>query len=399
MVYYRRNNPAEEKNEPSSSETNSSAYYFQTSNIRGSSTVVPGDYCCTPSWLLRCCAADNAPIPMPSHGPSHMVQSGTDGLGETEGRQDGVSGRSCFDTLDGPEPDPQHRHTRIPTDGDGLSAAMTDARKRNMGCREIRRLFGGTPVEELYIVNEKIGSGVFSTVVRAQSRTDDGQQYAIKAIDISKTTPGGRLPLRSDSTPIVAREISIMRSLEGRHPGIMSLFEVIADDTRNMLFLVMPHASGGDLHERLQRTGPLGEDDASELFRGVATAVKFCHDRGVVHRDIKPENIVLMVREREEGNTTTGKAAAAAALRPVLCDFGCAARTGPAGGFPDALTTMCGTPEYAAPEMVLGVPYGKPVDVWGCGVVLFCLLCGHRGAYDAITGAGFPRGRMSSEAR
>ena len=143
----------------------------------------------------------------------------------------------------------------------------------------------------IFLFRIQIGSGVFSMVVRAQSRTDDGQLYAIKAIDISKMIPGDRLPLRPGSTPIITCEIFIMRSLEGRHPGIMSLSEVIADDKRNMLFLVMPHASGGNLHERFQRTGPLGEVDASEFFRGVVTAVKFCHDRGVIHRDIKPEYI------------------------------------------------------------------------------------------------------------
>jgi len=223
-----------------------------------------------------------------------------------------------------------------------------DPKKRIQSHNSMQQIFPKTiPIADKYGLKEKIGFGGFSTVVRAQSYKD-GKYYAVKCIDVTS--------LSQKDSDHLSIEMSIMKTL--RHANIMSLKDAFFNDP-DRLFLVMPFVQGGDLFERLQKKGAYPENDAKIVFRSIIEAVKYCHDNGVIHRDIKPENVMLVDSKKD--------------TQIVLCDFGCAGWTTDDG----FLMTYCGTSSYMSPEMILEIPYKKSVDMWSCGVILYCVLSGY----------------------
>lgn len=128
----------------------------------------------------------------------------------------------------------------------------------------------------------------------------------------------------------------------------------------------MEYVSGGELFDRIVEKEFYSEKDAAQVIKTVSLALKHCHDRGIVHRDLKPENLLLTKNEKgvvEDGNIK-------------LADFGFSKQL-PNKSRKDGLTTSCGTPGYVAPEILKGFVYGKEVDLWSLGVILYILLCGY----------------------
>ncbi|XP_032958245.1 serine/threonine-protein kinase MARK2-like, partial [Rhinolophus ferrumequinum] len=169
-----------------------------------------------------------------------------------------------------------------------------------------------------------------------------GTQVAIKIIQRQgvHTDPRGGL-----------REVRCMLGL--RHPNIVQLFEVI--DTDKSAFLIMEHASRGNLGRYLEIHGRMEESAARRTFRQLVSAVHYCHGKGIIHRDVKPQNVLL---DRN--------------LDARLADFSLST---PFNG--SKLSTFCGTPLYTAPELFQGEEYdGPPVDIWSLGVVLYHMVTG-----------------------
>jgi 5'-AMP-activated protein kinase catalytic alpha subunit len=150
----------------------------------------------------------------------------------------------------------------------------------------------------------------------------------------------------------VQREINILHLCT--HPHIIRLYEVV--DTPTDIFLVNEYVSGGELFDCIVSKGRLSPDEARNFFHQIISGVEYCHFQKIVHRDLKPENLLL------DAN-----------LKIKIADFGLSnlMRDG------DFLRTSCGSPNYAAPEVISGHLYAGPeVDVWSCGVILYALLCG-----------------------
>ncbi|KAL1756078.1 kinase-like domain-containing protein [Schizophyllum commune] len=146
-----------------------------------------------------------------------------------------------------------------------------------------------------------------------------------------------------------------------KHPHIARMYGCI--DTPKHLVLVMEYLEGGELFRYLITRGRLPEPKARALLAQLTSALEYLHARTLCHRDIKPENIMLDDNRQIK-----------------VVDFGFSAKF-PSGsmapGGSKTLTDSCGSPTYAAPEIVKGAPYrGPEVDVWSAGVVLYVMLCG-----------------------
>ncbi|XP_040593004.1 sperm motility kinase X-like [Mesocricetus auratus] len=182
-----------------------------------------------------------------------------------------------------------------------------------------------------------------------------GQFSKVKlAIHVPTVTHVAVKLIRNDKeyASVVASEINIMNSL--KHPHIIELFHVF--QSRDTTFLVMEHASGGDLYRYIMEQRCLRESEARRLFTQIVLAVQYCHNNQIAHRDIKAENILLDIM----GNAK-------------LCDFGLAAKVPPG----DLLTDFCGTPIYCAPEIYFREAYdGFAADVWSLGVLLYLMVVG-----------------------
>ncbi|XP_028291004.1 peripheral plasma membrane protein CASK-like isoform X12 [Gouania willdenowi] len=207
--------------------------------------------------------------------------------------------------------------------------------------------------EDVYELCEVIGKGPFSVVRRCINR-DTGQQFAVKIVDVAQFTSSPGL-----STEDLKREASICHML--KHPHIVELLETYSSD--GMLYMVFEFMDGADLCFEIVKRADAGfvysEAVASHYMRQILEALRYCHDNNVIHRDVKPHCVLLASKENSA---------------PVkLGGFGVAIQLGESGLVAGG---RVGTPHFMAPEVVKREPYGKPVDVWGCGVILFILLSG-----------------------
>ena len=155
----------------------------------------------------------------------------------------------------------------------------------------------------------------------------------------------------------VKKEIGILK--EVKHDNVVNLHEVMS--SKDKIFMVMELVTGGDLFDRIAVQGPFKESEGRILFSQILSALTYCHQQGVCHRDLKPENVLL---------TSEGVA--------KLSDFGLGSiREKDTSENYDLLSTVCGTPNYAAPEVISKEPYdGRAADIWSLGTVLYVMLAG-----------------------
>ncbi|XP_034026738.1 calcium/calmodulin-dependent protein kinase (CaM kinase) II beta 1 isoform X20 [Thalassophryne amazonica] len=203
-----------------------------------------------------------------------------------------------------------------------------------------------------YQLFEELGKGAFS-VVRRCVKLCTGQEYAAKIINTKKLSARDHQKLE--------REARICRLL--KHPNIVRLHDSISEE--GFHYLLFDLVTGGELFEDIVAREYYSEADASHCIQQILEAVLHCHQMGVVHRDLKPENLLLASKCKN------------AAVK--LADFGLAIEV---QGDQQAWFGFAGTPGYLSPEVLRKEAYGKPVDIWACGVILYILLVGYPPFWD-----------------
>lgn len=195
-----------------------------------------------------------------------------------------------------------------------------------------------------YILGNTLGTGTFGKVKIGEHQLTK-HKVAVKILNRQK--------IRSlDVVGKIRREIQNLKLF--RHPHIIKLYQVISTPTD--IFMIMEYVSGGELFDYIVKNGKLQEHEARRFFQQIISGVDYCHRHMIVHRDLKPENLLLDHNRHVK-----------------IADFGLSNMMLD-GEF---LRTSCGSPNYAAPEVISGKLYAGPeVDIWSCGVILYALLCG-----------------------
>ncbi|EPS38078.1 hypothetical protein H072_8191 [Dactylellina haptotyla CBS 200.50] len=271
------------------------------------------------------------------------------------------SRRQEYDQGNGAAPPPQTRQERI------------DAARGNQSSSRKETRFGN------YILGQTLGEGEFGKV-KLGWRKDGGVQVAIKLIRRDTLAPH---PNRLSK---IYREISILRTLS--HPNIVKLFEMIENERH--IGIILEYASGGELFDYILTHRYLKDPPACRLFAQLVSGVGYLHKMGIVHRDLKLENL-LLDRNRNIIITDFGFANVFDPLDDIsefedrlddpsiLKELERGVGEDGRGRRGDLMATSCGSPCYAAPELVVsdGVYTGRKVDVWSCGVILYAMLAGY----------------------
>jgi serine/threonine protein kinase len=222
-------------------------------------------------------------------------------------------------------------------------------------------------------LGKALGRGKFGNVYQARQKAGGraaGPPMALKVLFKSQ--------LKTDDLGVhnLRREVEIQTRL--RHPNIVRLLGYFHDASK--VYLLLELAEGGELFKELGRRGRFSEREAAGMVQQLAVALQYCHARGVIHRDIKPENLLLAGGHAEGDGRAHIK----------LADFGWAVHD-PSEHV--RRTTLCGTPDYLAPELLEGTPYGSAVDAWSVGVLAYELLVG-RTPFGGAGGRGPDNGRI-----
>jgi len=201
-------------------------------------------------------------------------------------------------------------------------------------------------VEAKYEIGKELGRGGFSIVKEGTDRVT-GEKVAIKFIE--------KKFVDQEELKLLGREIDIMKKVQ--HKNVLKLVEIY--ETDNHLSLVMELVNGGELFYKIVDKGNYSEGEARDIIRQLVEGVDYLHGKGIAHRDLKPEN--LLCSENEEGVVIK------------IADFGLSK----AFSNGSVLETSCGTPDYAAPEVLrMDGAYDKSVDLWSMGVITYVVLCG-----------------------
>jgi len=195
-----------------------------------------------------------------------------------------------------------------------------------------------------FIMGEKLGQGAFGKV-RMATHVITGEKVAIKILEKDKIC-------QQEDKDRVEKEIKILKMI--RHNNLIQVYQII--QTPKLIYIVMEYSKGKDLFNHIVNNKRIKEDEACHYFQQIIEGVDFCHKMKICHRDLKPENLLLEDKLLK------------------LIDFGLSNTWGKSG----KLRTPCGSPSYAAPEMILGEDdyYGSRVDIWSCGVILYVMICG-----------------------
>lgn len=205
--------------------------------------------------------------------------------------------------------------------------------------------------EFVYKKKDLIGHGAFAVVFKGHHKKKEDFVVAIKVIakkNLSKTQN------------LLAKEIKILKELH--HENVVSLFD--CQETSNSVFLVMEYCNGGDLADYLREKGTLSEDTIHIFLRQIASAMCTLQSKGVVHRDLKPQNLLL----HHSGITTPSPSQ----IKVKIADFGFARF------LPGEMmaATLCGSPMYMAPEVIMSKAYDAKADLWSVGTIVYQCLTG-----------------------
>ena len=195
-----------------------------------------------------------------------------------------------------------------------------------------------------YLVAETLGEGAFGKVKKG-THIPTNEKVAIKILNKQ------RIAQMSGDISKIQKEIYILKKL--KHKNIVQLYEIF--ESKSNLFLVIEFCSNGELFDYISKKRRLSEQNANRLFQNLIDGVEYLHINNIVHRDLKPENLLLDEK-----------------INLKLSDFGLSTQ------YKGLISTPCGTPSYAPPEMLKGDNYsGIKSDIWSCGVILFAMLCGY----------------------
>ncbi|KAJ8893424.1 hypothetical protein PR048_006015 [Dryococelus australis] len=199
-----------------------------------------------------------------------------------------------------------------------------------------------------YHIGEKIGSGSYATVYRAEYVAGSKKtSLACKIIDKNKVP-------KDFLEKFFPQELDILKKLE--HPYIIQVHSILQRESR--VFIFMSCATGGDLLEYIRSHGPVPEHLSRKWFRQILEGLRYLHGQNIAHRDLKCENILLSAHDNIK-----------------IADFGFARYCVDSNGRRTLSRTFCGSAAYAAPEMLSGTPYNpKMADVWSTGVILYIML-------------------------
>ena len=195
-----------------------------------------------------------------------------------------------------------------------------------------------------YIFIKDIGEGNFGKVKLSKSKTTN-EKFAIKILDKGK--------LKSQTKSTLFNEIEIISKL--KHPNIIYVYNILEDEKN--YYIIMEYCEKGELFDYIVEKERLDTMEASLFFYQLINGVEYIHKQGFSHRDLKPENLLLTKDKMLK-----------------IIDFGLC------HDFDEnkALHTKCGSPSYAAPEILKGFPYnGFKTDIWCCGIILYAMLCGY----------------------
>ncbi|OCT94985.1 serine/threonine-protein kinase ULK2 [Xenopus laevis] len=202
-----------------------------------------------------------------------------------------------------------------------------------------------------YSRKDLIGHGAFAVVFKGRHRKKTDWEVAIKSINKKNL---------SKSQILLGKEIKILKELQ--HENIVALYDV--QEMPNSVFLVMEYCNGGDLADYLQAKGTLSEDTIRVFLKQIAAAMRVLHSKGIIHRDLKPQNILLSYASRKKA-TFSG-------IRIKIADFGFARYL----QSNMMAATLCGSPMYMAPEVIMSQHYDAKADLWSIGTVIYQCLVG-----------------------
>uniref|UniRef100_A0A8C8TRM4 non-specific serine/threonine protein kinase n=1 Tax=Peromyscus maniculatus bairdii TaxID=230844 RepID=A0A8C8TRM4_PERMB len=202
-----------------------------------------------------------------------------------------------------------------------------------------------------YSKRDLVGHGAFAVVFRGRHRQKTDWEVAIKSINKKNL---------SKSQILLGKEIKILKELQ--HENIVALYDV--QELPNSVFLVMEYCNGGDLADYLQAKGTLSEDTIRVFLHQIAAAMRILHSKGIIHRDLKPQNILLSYASRRKSNVS--------GIRIKIADFGFARYL----HSNTMAATLCGSPMYMAPEVIMSQHYDAKADLWSIGTVIYQCLVG-----------------------
>lgn len=211
-----------------------------------------------------------------------------------------------------------------------------------------------------FILGDTLGEGTFGKVkIAIHSQT--GQKVAVKILNKIKIK-------QNRDEERISREINILKKM--MHPNIAQLYAVI--ETTHNLYLIMEYAESGELFHHIVLNQKLSEIESCKLFQQLIYGVEYLHKNYIVHRDLKPENLLLhksklKIVDFGLSNIYNMKKHSCSSINLDLKNRNNV----------KLLNTACGSPSYAAPEMIEGLYYdGITVDVWSCGIILYAMVCG-----------------------
>ncbi|KAL3232618.1 DNA damage response protein kinase DUN1 [Nakaseomyces bracarensis] len=234
---------------------------------------------------------------------------------------------------------------------------------------QVRKLAKLKPISffDKYLLGKDLGSGHYAVVKEAKNKKT-GETVAVKIFHPQQNDDQKKNKQFREETTIL---------MKIHHPNIVNLLDSFVEPmskTQIQKYLVLEKIDDGELFDRIVRKTSLPENESKAIFKQILTGLKYLHSQNIIHRDIKPENILLNIKRRSSPDEIQMGPwdPDEIDIQVKIADFGLAKFTGEM----QFTNTLCGTPSYVAPEVLVKRGYSSKVDLWSAGVILYVCLCG-----------------------